>query len=207
LQNYFNSVNLSLSVGGHAVEIVGWGEDSVGKDTVPYWIVKNSWGADWGDSGYFWISYYDSVAVKYSAAFCDAVSTESYATNYQYDPLGWTTSVGYGTTTAWAANIFTATANEQLTAVGLYAVDNAVSYVIYIYDNFDGSTFSGLLGSVSGTLTNSGYHTIPLTSPINLTAGNDFSIVVKFTTTGYSYTSDSKLISKIGRLLKKFKSA
>lgn len=34
--------------GGHAVVIVGWG----GTD-VPYWVVQNSWGPTWGDSGYF----------------------------------------------------------------------------------------------------------------------------------------------------------
>ncbi|ADB04059.1 papain-like cysteine peptidase [Cannes 8 virus] len=37
-------------MGGHAIVLVGWGNSPKG---VPYWIVRNSWGADWGDNGYF----------------------------------------------------------------------------------------------------------------------------------------------------------
>lgn len=36
-------------VGGHAVEIIGWGVENNTK----YWLIKNSWGTDWGDGGYF----------------------------------------------------------------------------------------------------------------------------------------------------------
>lgn len=39
----------SEHLGGHAIEITGWGI----KNGKPYWQVKNSWGEKWGYDGYF----------------------------------------------------------------------------------------------------------------------------------------------------------
>merc|ERR1712001_314057 len=36
-------------LGGHAVRMLGWGEE----DGTPYWLVANSWNTDWGDKGTF----------------------------------------------------------------------------------------------------------------------------------------------------------
>jgi cathepsin B len=38
-----------MALGGHAVKIVGWGKQL----EQFYWIVQNSWGATWGENGYF----------------------------------------------------------------------------------------------------------------------------------------------------------
>lgn len=35
--------------GGHAIKIIGWGEEL----GVKYWIAQNSWGPTWGEHGYF----------------------------------------------------------------------------------------------------------------------------------------------------------
>jgi cathepsin B len=47
---YKKSSNVLL--GGHAVKVVGWGVEN-GTD---YWVVANSWGPNWGESGHFRIA-------------------------------------------------------------------------------------------------------------------------------------------------------
>jgi cathepsin B len=36
-------------LGGHAVEMTGWGTEN----GTPYWWIKNSWNSSWGDGGFF----------------------------------------------------------------------------------------------------------------------------------------------------------
>ncbi|XP_056150064.1 cathepsin B-like [Lampris incognitus] len=36
-------------LGGHAVKLLGWGEEN----GTPYWLAANSWNTDWGDNGFF----------------------------------------------------------------------------------------------------------------------------------------------------------
>lgn len=39
------------ALGGHAIRILGWGEDEKSKEK--YWLIANSWNTDWGDNGLF----------------------------------------------------------------------------------------------------------------------------------------------------------
>lgn len=38
--------------GDHAVQIVGYSVDNTHNPPLPYWIIRNSWGEDWGENGY-----------------------------------------------------------------------------------------------------------------------------------------------------------
>lgn len=49
----------------HAITIVGW-DDSKGA-----WLVKNSWGTQWGENGYIWIKY-GSNQIGYGSAWVQA---------------------------------------------------------------------------------------------------------------------------------------
>lgn len=85
--------------------------------------------------------------------------------------------------------MFTAEASENLVAVAFYATGPDTTYTVYVYDTFDGSVFSDLLGSKSGSLANEGYHTITLDldPSIALTEGDEFGIAVRVTTPGTTW--------------------
>ena len=193
--SYYNDGSYSID-GGHAICLVGWDDNypaSHFNKTAPgngAFIVKNSWGTGWGENGYFYVSYYDNHFAKdeYSAAVLSE-PTSNYSSVYQYDPYGWIDSWGYGSATAWGANIFAAVSSQDLAGVSFYAASGNFSYELYIYTGVtDKKPRTGSLGySTSGAFPYAGYYTIKLPAAISLTAGQKFSVVVKFNTPGVSY--------------------
>ena len=178
----------------HAVAIVGWNDDYNASNFTSAppgngaFIVRNSWGTSWGESGYFYISYYDANIGKDNAVFNQAEPATNFTGIYQYDPLGLVSASGYNSNTAWFANIFTAVQSEQLQAVSFYTLANNASYSVYIYTGATPGPRSGTLArSWSGTIAKAGYHTLALPSPVALTLGQKFSVVVQITTPNYNF--------------------
>jgi len=68
------SATTTLFLGNHAVTIVGWGNN----DGLEYWIVKNSWGTNWGEKGYFRILMGDCrIDSRYAFAITESIPPQS----------------------------------------------------------------------------------------------------------------------------------
>lgn len=200
---YYNDETATRA--NHAVLLCGWDDDypreNFRQDNRPSkngaWLIKNSWGTDYGDAGFFWISYED-LGFSDGTAFLVG-EADNYDYNYGYDQLGWCNMLGADTgrgETGWFANIFTCSMsgsenNEILKAVSFYTVANNASYEIYVYTGLTDKTNprSGTLalGPQRGSELFAGYHTVSLDEALELAPGTTFSVVVKMTTPGYYY--------------------
>jgi C1A family cysteine protease len=204
----YNSFYYSGGLGSnHAVAIAGWDDDFPKEHFTRdapgdgAFIIKGSWGADFGEDGYYYISYYDSL-VRNNTVFIRGEPPWNYDKNYQYDPLGWTASIGAAgleeqpqkgparqDLVFWGANIFTAEDEESLAATGFYTTDYDSTYRIQVYVDVQSDPTDGTLaGETTGSFPYAGYHTVGLSDmDVMLSAGTRFSIVIEFTTTGYLY--------------------
>ena len=169
VKQYYNESIYS----NHEIVIVGW-NDTMEIPNAPglgAWICKNSWGSEWGEDGYFYVSYYDTSCPSKLDFLGTSViifnSTIKYEKNYQYDQAQ-TDFINTPNDTVWYKNRFNATNNELLAGVSTYFKEDSF-WNLSVYVN------NALKLSKSG-FSKSGYWTIELGKVIPLEMGDVFEI-------------------------------
>lgn len=202
LDNYYypDSASYSCPQSGlvnHAVTIVGW-DDTYSKENFPSasgvnndgaWIVKNSYGKNWGKNGYFYLSYEDKSITNLVSN--TAVTTPAYPNNYFYDGAaagtvtfpGKTINNGY-----YVSNIFKATAgngkDEELGEIVTAVPQDNTDFQIQVYTDLK-NTSDPTSGTpayaepVDYTQPLAGIHTIHLNTPVKIPQGTFYSVVIR----------------------------
>jgi C1A family cysteine protease len=193
---YWNNANAAYYYFGgtganHAVTLVGWDDNYPASSfaTQPpgngAYILKNQWGTNWGQAGYFYVSYYDT-SLQEAVVMLAPEPVSNYTHQFMIDPHGNIGSWGYGSSTGWIGNIFTAGAAEpNLQAVSFFTNGVDTAYEVRVYTNVTTTPSTGTLQSaatVTGTIPYAGYHTVHLPSPVTLAPGKKFSVVLKLNT-------------------------
>ena len=181
----------------HAVLIVGWDNSLEHDGGFGGWIVKNSWGTDWGgtcnyssEKGYFTIAYGSASIGKYSSFIYDWQNYDDNGDLWYYDEAGWTTAWGEGDTitTCWGLCKFTPPSNTYVTRVEFWTTDVTTDIDIYIYDDFDGTDLTNPLASkLNNSFSEAGYYSVALDSPLAVTSSDDIFAVVKFTNSSSTF--------------------
>jgi len=79
-------------------------------------------------------------------------------------------------------SVFNSVQDGDLTHVEFWTTSNNAGYELYVYDG----SFGTQLAYQAGTCNELGYYSIPLSVPVPLTNGQQFSVAVKMTTPGYN---------------------
>lgn len=202
LDNYYYPDTASYScpqsgLVNHAVTIVGW-DDTYSKENFPSasgvnndgaWIVKNSYGKNWGKNGYFYLSYEDKSITNLVSN--TAVTTPAYPNNYFYDGAAAGTVTFPGSTINngyYVSNIFKATAgngkDEELGEIVTAVPQDNTDFQIQVYTDLK-NTSDPTSGTpayaepVDYTQPLAGIHTIHLNTPVKIPQGTFYSVVIK----------------------------
>ncbi len=114
---------------------------------------------------------------------------------YYHDYHGWRDTL---TSASEAFNKFITESADTLVAVSFFTAENNVDFTVKIYDDFDGSELQNQLAIKTGIIEFSGLHTINLTTPIEMTEGEDFYVYVEFSDGGIAYDRTSDIPVLLG---------
>lgn len=171
---YFNGI---MKVDpNHSICVVGW-DDNYSKDNFAQtppgdgaFIIQNSWGTNWGEDGFFYISYYDtSFATVHKPIAFVIKNNETYDMVYQNEVSGLLGIAKYN----YYKNIYVAEKDGLIAAVGTFFNKTASSYEFSILVN--GAT----VYTCKGVSSFRGYETIKLDTLVQINKGDKFEVIFK----------------------------
>lgn len=190
---YFSTnSNKKTKFANHSVVIVGWDDDfsannfNIKPENNGAWLVKNSWGKDFGDNGYMWISYEDKSLCEF--AVYEMEDADKYFFNFHHDTFVALQSLSASDNAeinegSYMANVFSNDSYDiQLEAISTYINVPDTEYEITVYTNLTDKSnpVSGTPSKVTkGMQALTGYFNIPLDDYVLVESDTDFSVVVK----------------------------
>lgn len=196
---YYNQLEHSYYYNGtgkanHDILIIGWDDVysperfNVETKKSGAFICQNSWGTEFGENGIFYISYEDvHIGVK-GVVYTSIEEPDNYDHLYQTDLCGWVGQVGYGDGICWFSNVYRIDGEENLEAVGFYALDKNTQFQVYVAERQDEIQNFLLEDPVAaGKIENPGYYTVSFEQPVELEAAKEYIVAVKIDTPDTQY--------------------
>ena len=189
---YLNTADATYFYGGthevnHVVNIIGWDDDKVTAGGVGAWICQNTYGINWGEDGFFYVSYNDTQLLKYNAYYPNLKPYDDEARVLLYDELGNYSSIGFNSETAYSLCKFTASEDLLIQEIGTYAMAYGTTISVEVYLDYDGAKglLSTLVATISPQITEEpGLYTFALNNTFVIPTGSSFYVKVTYITPG-----------------------
>jgi C1A family cysteine protease len=180
----------------HGVTIVGWDDNKVvsgmsagsppGKGA---WIIKNSWGKNWGQNGFFYISYYDKYAGREVSLYPGRMEKNEVDTLYLYDKLGAITSHSIkdaeNTKVGYTLARYVAPRSQLINRAGTYVNTAGTILDIVIARGWDGTSLFDTVSVARNLVCRMpGYHSFAMNAPVDSGA---FFVMIRYETPGYNF--------------------